>query len=160
MDLLLGQQPKRYLHSTLADSGCPLLSLVPVDSDGILVWDRCHWKLYKIVLPTIYRTFKTDSVCDLGARFIAHCFCTSNWARTWIALGLHLGDSNRISLVPPLRLGHPCWTSSTPFHTPTMVVCMGVMSSSFSPFWRNVVLDADCTWKWSCTTQRRMRLRK
>jgi hypothetical protein len=32
--------------------------------------------------------------------------------------------------VPPPRLEHPCWTSSTPFHAPIMVVCTSVMSSS------------------------------
>jgi hypothetical protein len=36
--------------------------------------------------------------------------------------------------VPPLRVGHPRWTCSTTSHAPIMVVCMGVMSSSFSPF--------------------------
>jgi hypothetical protein len=36
----------------------------------------------KIVLTTIYRTSKTDSVCDLGVCFIAHCSWTLNWART------------------------------------------------------------------------------
>jgi hypothetical protein len=130
MGFLLGQQPKRYLRSTLADSGRPLLLLSPVDSNGILAWYQCHSKLYKILLPTIYRTSKTDFVCDLGVRLIMHCSWTPNRARTWIVVGLHLGDSNRISLVSPLRLGHPCWTSSSPFHAPIMVVCMGVMSSS------------------------------
>jgi hypothetical protein len=130
MGLLLGHQPKRYWRRALADSGRQLVSQVPVDSGRIWAWDRCHWKLYEILLPTIYRTSKTDSLCDLSVRFIAHCSWTSNWTRTWIAFGLHLGDSNRINLGPPCWLGNPCWTFSTPFHAPIMVVCMGVMSSS------------------------------
>jgi hypothetical protein len=128
--LLLVQQPKRYWRSALADSVRQLVSQIPVDSGRIWAWDQCHWKLYEILLPTIYRTSKTDSVCDLGVRFIAHCSWTSNWTRTWIAFGLHLGDSNWINLGPPSWLGKFCWTSSTPLHAPIMVVCMGVMSSS------------------------------
>jgi hypothetical protein len=73
--------------------------------------------------------------------FIAHCSWTPNWARTWIALGLHLADSNRISLAPPLRLGHPYWTSSTPLYAPIVVVCMGLMSSSDA---HNNVRDKIC----------------
>jgi hypothetical protein len=60
----------------------------------------------------IYRTSKPNSVCDLGIRFIAHC----SWIPNWLEL--------------ELLLAHPCWTSSTPFHAPIMVVCMGIMSSS------------------------------
>jgi hypothetical protein len=134
--------------------------MILLDSDEILAWYQCNWKLYEIVLPTIYRTSKTDFVCDLGVRFIVHYSWTPNWAQTWIALGLHLGDSNRISVMPPLRLGHPCWTSSTPFHAPIMVVCMGVMSSSLAPFWRKAILGVDCTWNRSCTTQERTGFRK
>jgi hypothetical protein len=131
-------------RSTLADFGRQLVSTIPVDSERILAQDRCHWKLYDILLPTIYRTSKTDYVCDLGVRFIAHCSWTPNWTRTWIAFDLHLGDSNRINLGPPCWLGNPCWTSSTSFHAPIMVVCMGVMSSSFSPSWLKAVLGVDC----------------
>jgi hypothetical protein len=156
----LGLRPSNWRRNTLTDSGCQLVSKIPVDSRRILAWDRCHWKLYEIVLPTSFRTSKTDSVCDLGVRFIAHCSWTPNWARTWIAFGLHLWDSNRISLVPPLRLGHPFWTSSTPFHAPIMVVCMGAMSSSFSPSWREAILGVNCTWNRSCTTKRRTGLQE
>jgi hypothetical protein len=39
------------------------MSTISVDSEGILRWDRCHWKLYEILVPTIYRMSKSDSVC-------------------------------------------------------------------------------------------------
>jgi hypothetical protein len=52
--------------------------------------------------------------------------------------------------MPPLRLGNPRWTFSTPFDAPIMVVCMGVMSSSFSPFEEksssaSIVLETEST---------------
>jgi hypothetical protein len=43
----------RRQRSTLTDSGCPLVSTIPADSDGILMWDQCHWKLYVILFPSI-----------------------------------------------------------------------------------------------------------
>jgi hypothetical protein len=46
-------------RSTLADSGRQLVSTIPVESGRSLAQDRCHWKLYEILLPTIYRTSKT-----------------------------------------------------------------------------------------------------
>jgi hypothetical protein len=51
------------------------------------------------------------------------------------------------NLGPLCWLGNPCWTSSTPFHAPIMVVCMGVMSSSalvsFSPSWMKLLVSQD-----------------
>jgi hypothetical protein len=43
--------------------------MIPVDSEGILRWDRCHWKLYEILVPTIYRTSKSDSVYGQSVNF-------------------------------------------------------------------------------------------
>jgi hypothetical protein len=56
-------------------------------------------------------------------------------------------DSNRISLVPLLRLGHPCWTSSTPFHAPISYVWVSCPHHSL-PFEEkssstSVVLETD-----------------
>jgi hypothetical protein len=45
------------------------VSTIPVDSEGILRWDWCNLKLYEILVPTIYRTSKSDSVCDQGVSF-------------------------------------------------------------------------------------------
>jgi hypothetical protein len=42
-------------RSTLADSGRQLVSTIPIASERIWAQDRCHWKLYEILLPTIYR---------------------------------------------------------------------------------------------------------
>jgi hypothetical protein len=67
---------QNWRRNTLADSGRQLVSKIPVDSRRIL-----H-ETGEIVLPTIYRTSKTDSVCDLGVRFIAHYSWTTNWTRT------------------------------------------------------------------------------
>ena len=50
--------------------------------------------------------------------------------QTWVALGLHLGDSNWISLRPPSWLGHPCWPPTPLYHVPNMVICMGVMCNT------------------------------
>jgi hypothetical protein len=47
----------------------PFVSTIPVDSEGILRWDRCHWKLYEILVPNIYRMFKSNSVCGQGVSF-------------------------------------------------------------------------------------------
>jgi hypothetical protein len=113
----------------LADSGRQLVSKIPVDSGRILAWHWCHWKFYEIVLPTIYRTSKTDNICDLSVRFIVHCSWTPNWVGTWIAFGLHLGDSNRINLGPPW-LGKPCWTPSSLIHAPRKDISMVSMSAS------------------------------
>ena len=45
-------------------------------------------------------------------------------------LGLHLGDSNRISFRSPSYLGNQCWSSRPSFHPQNMVVCMEAMFSS------------------------------
>jgi hypothetical protein len=37
-------------------------------------------------------------------------------------LGLHLGDSNRISFWPPSRFGCPCWSPWPPCSSPSMVM--------------------------------------
>src|SRR6266508_780932 len=65
-----GQRAKRWWRSTLIDSGRPLVWTIPVDLDGSLIWDRCHWKLYEILFPSIYRTSNTESVCVLGINFV------------------------------------------------------------------------------------------
>jgi hypothetical protein len=62
--------------------------------------------------------------------FCACCSWNLRWARTWIALGVHLGDLNWIRLEPPSLLGHPCWTPLCPLHKPILIVCMCVISSS------------------------------
>ena len=45
-------------------------------------------------------------------------------------LGLHLGDSNRISFGPPSRFGNPYWSLWSLCHSPSVVVSTEVMSSS------------------------------
>ena len=45
-------------------------------------------------------------------------------------LGLHHGDSNRISFGPSSRLGKPCWSPSSLCHSPCLAICILVMSSS------------------------------
>src|SRR6266508_2374615 len=64
------QRAKRWWRSTLIDSGRPLVWTIPVDSDGSLMWDRCHWKLYEILFPSIYETSKTESICVLGINLV------------------------------------------------------------------------------------------
>jgi hypothetical protein len=86
-----GPKAKIWCRSTEADFGRQLVSTIPVDSGRILVWDRCHWKLYEILLPTIYRTSKSNSVCDLGVRFTTGCSWSPKLKRSRIGLGLHLG---------------------------------------------------------------------
>ena len=76
------------------------------------------------------KSIQIDSVCGLGVDFGAGCSWTPRWTRTWVSLGLHLGDSNRINLGAPSWFGHPRWPCRTPCHSPTMIVSMDVMSSS------------------------------
>jgi hypothetical protein len=83
--------PNRRWHSTLTDSGCPLVSMIPIDSEGILRWDQCHWKLYKIIVRTIYRTSKSDSICGPGVSFGEVRFWNPRWSRSQVGHGLLLG---------------------------------------------------------------------
>src|SRR5436190_2992036 len=83
-----GPTAKRWWRSTLTDSGRPLVWTIPVDSDGSLMWDRCHWKLYEILFPSIYRTSKTESICVLGINFGAACSWIPRWSRSRVGLGL------------------------------------------------------------------------
>ena len=103
-----------------------------------------------------------DSVCDLGVIFGAGCSWTPRWTRTWVVLGLHLGDSNQISFGPSTRLGKPCRSPSSSCHSPYLAICILVMSSSSSPSWKKsrpqrqlyskLILQApwsECTWSWT-----------
>src|SRR5207237_9856712 len=74
--------------STLIDSELPLVWTIPVDSDGSLMWDRCHWKLYEILFPSIYRTSKTEFVCVLGINFGVACSWIPRWSRSRVGLVL------------------------------------------------------------------------
>jgi hypothetical protein len=133
MGLLLGQQPKRYFpqHPSRFWTSTSFI-------DSRWLWWNfgmrpVHSKLYEIVLPTIYRTFKTDSVCDLGVRFIAHYSWTSNWARTWISLASSSGTRTGLAscLLPNLntlvgllllQYMHQSWSYarvSCPHHSPS-----------------------------------------
>src|SRR6266508_528841 len=83
-----GKTGKRWWRSTLTDSGRPLVWTIPVDLDGSLMWDRCYWKLYEILFPSIYRTSKTESVCILGINFRTACSWILRWSRSRVGLGL------------------------------------------------------------------------
>jgi hypothetical protein len=101
-------------RSTLADSGRQLVSTIPFDSGRILTQDRCHWKLYEILIPTIYRTSKTDSVCDLGVCFIAHCeleliLASTSGTRTGSTLDLLLDLETFVGLFL-LHSMHQSWS--------------------------------------------------
>jgi hypothetical protein len=63
---MVTQHPDRFWMSTCFDDS--------VDLEGTLTWDQCHWKPYEILVPTIYRTSKSDFVCVLGVQFKADCF--------------------------------------------------------------------------------------
>jgi hypothetical protein len=66
------------------------VSTIPVDSEGILRWDQCHWKLYEIMVATIYRTSKSDSVCGQGISFGEVRFWNPKWNRSRVGRGLLL----------------------------------------------------------------------
>jgi hypothetical protein len=100
-------------------------------------WFRTNLGLRSVSLESLWnsrsthiKNVQTDSICDWGIIFSECCSWTTNWARTCVALGLHL-DSNRISLRPPSWHGKPCWTPSS-LHAPLMDICIGAMSSSVS----------------------------
>ena len=76
----------------------PLVLTFYVDLEIILIWDQCHWKSYLIAFSCIGRTFKIESICDMGAHFTADC----SWVRDEFKLDvldlqLHL-DSHAILL--------------------------------------------------------------
>jgi hypothetical protein len=98
-----GTRPKRRWHRTLSDSRCPLVLTIPVDSEGILRWDQCHWKLYEILVPTVYRTSKSDSVCGQGISFGEVRFWNPRWSRSRVGHGLLLGVD--VLAPPPWVLG-------------------------------------------------------
>jgi hypothetical protein len=47
-------------------------------------------------------------------------------------LGLHLGDSKRISFGPPSRFGCPCWSPWPPCNSPSMVMTSSPTSQHLS----------------------------
>uniref|UniRef100_A0A0A9H236 Uncharacterized protein n=1 Tax=Arundo donax TaxID=35708 RepID=A0A0A9H236_ARUDO len=63
--------------------------MILVDSEGILTWDQCYWKVYQISFSTIYRTSKTEFRCDLCDEISAGCFWISRSSQS--ELGLQLG---------------------------------------------------------------------
>jgi hypothetical protein len=64
---------------------------------------RCHWKLYEILVPTIYRTSKSDSVCGQGVYFGEVHFWNPRWSRSRVGHGLILGVD--VLTPPPSLLG-------------------------------------------------------
>lgn len=100
------------------------------DSRWLRSWGWIHWKAYLLSFPCICRTSKTITICDLGVIFSVYCSWTPRWTWTWVVLGLQLGDSNQMSFGPPSWLGKTCWSPSSSCHSPSMVICIHVMSSS------------------------------
>ena len=68
-----------------------IVSRIPIDSDGILMWDYFHWFPYEIIFPSICGSSKTESVCDLGVHFTTRCSWSMRWTRTWHGLDLQFG---------------------------------------------------------------------
>ena len=116
---------KRWCN-TLADSGCWIILTIVVDSGWILMWNQSHWLAYQIIFPSIYGSSKTESGCVLRVHFTAPRF----QGGLKLDLGLHLGDSNRISFRPLSPFGCPCWSTWFSCDSLSMVICMVAMSTS------------------------------
>ena len=129
-----GQQSKRQLRRTLIDSRCPLVSMISINSNGIQTLGWHHWNLYKILFPFHIKNVQNGLFMRPGRRFWCVLLVDFEVGSNLGCLGLHLGDSNCISLAPSSWLGHPCWTPPSPCHAPIMVACMNVMYSSLLAF--------------------------
>jgi hypothetical protein len=67
------------------------MSMISVNSEGILRWDRCHLKIYEILVPTIYRMSESDSICGQGVSFGEVRFWNPRWSQSRVGRGLLLG---------------------------------------------------------------------
>jgi hypothetical protein len=85
------KRPKRRRCSALTDSGRQLISMIPIDSDGIWTSNQSHWLDYEIIFPSICGSSKTEYGCILGVYFIADWSRRPKQTRTRIGLGLQLG---------------------------------------------------------------------
>ena len=80
-------------------SGLCLVSMIPVDSEGIWMWDRWQIKGNLVSFRTIKRTSQSDSGCNLGVRFSADWSWSPNLSRTRHVLGLHLELADQTGLL-------------------------------------------------------------
>ena len=85
-------------RSTLTDSGHWLVSMIPVDSEEILMWDHLDWLPYQISFPSIYGSSKTESGYVLGDQFKANWSWRPRQTWTWVALASTLGTRTELAL--------------------------------------------------------------
>ena len=118
----VSQHPGRFWTLTCFDNFCGFRRAFE--------WDHLDRLPYQISFPSICGSSKTGSGCVLGDQFKVDWSWNPRQTRTWVALGLHLGDLDRNSFGPPSWPRHLCWSPTPPYHAPNMVICIGVMSSS------------------------------
>jgi hypothetical protein len=121
-------------RSTLADSGCQLVSMIPVDSERILAQDWCHWKLMKFCFqpyierpkPTPYATWasvllRTAPGLRTGLKLELLLASTSG-TRTGSTLDLLVDLETLVGLLL-LHSMHQSWSYawvSCPHHSPLL----------------------------------------
>ena len=64
------QRPRRWWRNTETDSGRGLVSMSPVDSDGIWTSNQSHWLGTEVSFSTQVELLKSDSGCVLGNQFM------------------------------------------------------------------------------------------
>jgi hypothetical protein len=56
--------------------------MITDDSDFSWTWDQIHWKGYLLIFPCIYRTSKTEVLCNLDVNLNMRWSWTPSWTRT------------------------------------------------------------------------------
>ena len=93
--------------------------MIPIDSEGYLMWENLHWLPYLISFPSIYRSSKTEPGRARVSSFMIDWSWNLRWAPTSVGLGLHNEkDELDTHAGPPPLLGLYVMKKWCPHHSP------------------------------------------
>ena len=78
-----GPSDQKTVRRTLVDSGHWFVSTIPIDSEGLLMWDNWHWLPYLTSFPSICGSLKMEFGCARVTSFMTYWSWNPRWARTW-----------------------------------------------------------------------------
>jgi len=78
-----GPTDQKTVSQHPTNSGRWLVLMIPIDSEGLSMWDHLHWLPYLIIFPSICGSLKTESERARVTSFMTDWYWNPRWVRTW-----------------------------------------------------------------------------